>query len=193
MILEEPMPKIDWNIFGSHHLARHRNNRPGTETLKQHGFVRYCLGALAALVLLLPGRASLAEWGAWESFGGILLEEPDCVSWGPGRLDCFARSTDQAMWHRWWDGGQWGAWESLGGALLEQPDCVSWGSDRIDCFARGTDQAMWHRWWDGWQWGGWETLGGILLEQPDCVSWGPNRLDCFARGTDRAMWHRWWG
>ena len=118
------------------------------------------------------------QWGGWENLGGILLEQPDCVSWGPSRIDCFARGTDQAMWHRWLDGTQWGGWESLGGILLEQPDCVSWGANRLDCFARGTDRAMWHRWWDGAQWGGWESLGGILLEQPDpaCPGARPPRL-----------------
>ena len=141
------MSEIHWNSFGSHCRVRLRNSRPGTETLKRHGVFRFCLSALAALVLLLPVRAWSQGWGGWENLGGILLEEPDCVSWGSNRIDCFARGTDQAMWHRWWDGWQWGGWESLGGILLEQPDCVSWGSNRLDCFARGTDKAMWHRWW----------------------------------------------
>ncbi|MDF0653170.1 MAG: tyrosinase family protein, partial [Nitrospira sp.] len=128
----------------------------------------------------------------WESLGGTILETPECVSWGVNRLDCFARGTDLAMHHRWWDGSQWGGWESLGGVILEAPECVSWGGNRLDCFARGTDLAMHHRWWDGSQWGGWESLGGVILEAPDCVSWGVNRIDCFARGTDLAMHHRWW-
>ena len=143
--------------------------------------------ATAALV-----ERAQAQWGGWESLGGIILEEPNCVSWGANRIDCLARGTDRAMWHRWWNGSTWGGWESLGGIILEQPSCVSWGANRIDCFARGTDRAMWHRWWNGSAWGGWESLGGIILEQPSCVSWGANRIDCFARGTDRAMWHRWW-
>jgi hypothetical protein len=32
----------------------------------------------------------------------VIKEQPNCVSWGPERLDCFARGTDQAMYHRWW-------------------------------------------------------------------------------------------
>jgi hypothetical protein len=153
---------------------------------------------ILTLALTLSGATCLApeegraQWGGWESLGGVILEAPNCVSWGPNRIDCFARGTNAAMWHRWWNGTAWGGWENLGGVILEQPNCVSWGPNRIDCFARGTDQAMYHRWWDGTAWGGWENLGGAIMEQPECVSWGANRIDCFARGTDSAMYHRWW-
>ncbi len=150
------------------------------------------IGTSFALATTASVERAQAQWGGWESLGGVILEEPNCVSWGANRIDCFARGTDRAMWHRWWNGSAWGGWESLGGVILEEPNCVSWGANRIDCFARGTDRAMWHRWWNGSAWGGWESLGGIILEQPNCVSWGANRIDCFARGTDRAMWHRWW-
>src|SRR5262249_58443494 len=103
---------------------------------------------LAATTSVVPKEAR-AQWGGWESLGGRILEQPNCVSWGPNRIDCFARGTDEAMYHRWWNGSAWGGWESLGGIILEEANCVSWGPNRIDCFARGTDQAMYHRWWDG--------------------------------------------
>ena len=63
--------------------------------------------ATAALV-----ERAQAQWGGWESLGGIILEEPNCVSWGANRIDCFARGTDRAMWHRWWNGSAWGGWDS---------------------------------------------------------------------------------
>ena len=117
-----------------------------------------------------------AAWGGWESLGGAILEAPDCVSWGPNRIDCFARGTDAAMWHRWWDGSAWGGWENLGGIILDKPDCVALGAepDRLlrprhrpaRCGTAGGTAAAW---------GGWESLGGIILEKPDCVSWGSNR------------------
>ncbi|MBX3326817.1 MAG: S8 family serine peptidase [Nitrospira sp.] len=130
--------------------------------------------------------------GAWENLGGILSSPPNCVSWGLNRIDCFVLGTDNAMYHRWWNGSAWGGWENLGGVLQSPPNCVSWGINRIDCFGVGTDSALWHRWWDGSAWGGWESLGGVLQSTPNCVSWGANRIDCFAVGTDHAMWHRWW-
>jgi hypothetical protein len=148
---------------------------------------------LAASVLVAAGpRLAVAQWQGWENLGGVILEQPECVSWSANRIDCFARGTDRAMYHRWWNGSSWGGWENLGGVILEAPSCVSWGANRIDCFARGTDRAMYHRWWDGGSWGGWENLGGVILEAPSCVSWSANRIDCFARGTDRAMYHRWY-
>src|SRR5262245_40761060 len=67
----------------------------------------------------LMTREARAQWGGWESLGGIILEEPNCVSWGPNRIDCFARGTNAAMFHRWWNGSAWGGWENLGGIILE--------------------------------------------------------------------------
>ncbi len=146
---------------------------------------------IGAWLSVAPGSAR-AAWGGWDNLGGVILEQPNCVSWGDNRIDCFARGTNRAMYHRWWNGSAWGGWENLGGVILEEPNCVSWSASRIDCFARGTDAAMYHRWWNGSAWGGWENLGGTILEGPECVSWSANRIDCFARGTNRAMYHRWW-
>jgi hypothetical protein len=77
-----------------------------------------------------------------------LTSPPNCVSWGSDRIDCFVKGTNNAMWHKWWDGSQWGGWESLGGILTSPPNCVSWGSNRIDCFVKGTNNAMRHKWWN---------------------------------------------
>src|SRR3712207_1608334 len=89
-------------------------------------FALFC-GILGGLAVGAAPEEGRAQWGGWESLGGVILEEPNCVSWGPNRIDCFARGTDQAMYHRWWDGSSWGGWENLGGVILEEPNCVSWG------------------------------------------------------------------
>jgi hypothetical protein len=128
------------------------------------------------------------QWGGWESLGGTLTSDPAAASWASGRLDVFARGTDNALWHRTYDGG-WGGWESLGGTITSGPAAVSWGQGRIDVFARGDDNALWHRTFDG-GWGGWESLGGTLTSDPAAASWASGRLDVFARGTDNALWHR---
>ncbi len=131
----------------------------------------------------------------WESLGGKITSNPAVVSWGANRIDVFARGTDGAVWHRWWNGRSWGGWESLGGKIPEGSNisAVSWGSNRIDLFVKGMDSALWHKWWDGRKWGGWESLGGKITSDPTAVCWGSNRIDIFARGTDGAVWHRWWG
>jgi peptidoglycan hydrolase-like protein with peptidoglycan-binding domain len=128
-------------------------------------------------------------WHGWESLGGVLTSSPAVSSWASGRLDCFGRGTDNALWHKWFSGG-WSGWESLGGVLTSAPAAVSWGPNRIDVFARGTDNALWHKWFNG-SWHNWESLGGVLTSGPGVSSWASGRLDCFARGTDNAMWHKW--
>jgi hypothetical protein len=37
-----------------------------------------------------------------EDPGGIIDDAPTAVSWGPNRIDCFARGMDNSMWHKWW-------------------------------------------------------------------------------------------
>ena len=49
------------------------------------------------------------------------------VSWSYGRLDLFGRGTDDALWHRWYDGA-WSGWERLSeaGRLASSPTVASW-------------------------------------------------------------------
>ena len=98
-------------------------------------------------------------------------------SWAANRLDCFVRGTDNAMYHKWWNGSSWLGWENLGGILTSAPAAVSWGPNRIDTFVRGTDNRMYHKWWNGSSWLGWENLGGILTSGIGVSSWAANRLD----------------
>jgi hypothetical protein len=111
-------------------------------------------------------------------------------SWAPGRLDVFVRGADNALWHRWYQGG-WSRWESLGGVLASDPACVSWGSGRLDVFVQGTDNALWHLWYSG-GWSSWETLGGQLTSAPAGAAWTAGRLDIFARLSDGSLGHRWY-
>jgi tyrosinase-like protein/repeat uncharacterized protein DUF346 len=41
-------------------------------------------------------------WSGWHQLGGIIDDEPGAVSWGPSRIDMFARGMDNHMWHKWW-------------------------------------------------------------------------------------------
>lgn len=116
-----------------------------------------------------------------ESLGGVLTSGVAAASWASGRLDVFARGTDDALYHRWYAGG-WSAWERLGGGLTSDPAAVSWGPNRLDVFARGTDNALWHRWYDG-RWFDWERLGGTLTSGPAVASRANGRLDVFWRGA----------
>ena len=54
------------------------------------------------------------------------------------------RGTDNALYHKYWNGSQWIDWENLGGVLTLAPAAVSWGPNRIDVFARGQNQNLIH-------------------------------------------------
>ena len=124
--------------------------------------------------------------------GGQIIGEPDATTWGGGRIDVVARGTDNAVWHRWYDGGNWGPWESLGGGSFFSPSTVSWGGGRLDVFVTGTDQQLWQKAWSPGGWTSWIPMGGGLSSAPDAAAWAPNRLDLVARGLDGALWHRAW-
>jgi hypothetical protein len=34
------------------------------------------------------------------------------------------QGTDNALWHKWWDGSRWSGWESLGGTIVDTPDAA---------------------------------------------------------------------
>lgn len=128
----------------------------------------------------------------WASLGGTLAGGPDAASWGPGRLDAFARNTSNGLVHTWSNGSSWSSFQTLGGVLTSDPGAVSWGPNRVDVFARGQDNAIWHMWWDGTAWSAWYSLGGVLGSGPDVASWASGRLDVFARGQDNGLWHIAW-
>jgi hypothetical protein len=130
-----------------------------------------------------------ATWGSPIDLGGSLAtgSAPAAVSWGTGRLDVFARGSDNALWHRAWTTSGWGSWESLGGTLTSAPSVASWGPGRMDVFVRNTSNALSHIAYDSSTWYPWESLGGTLTSAPAAVSWGPGRIDIFVRDTSNGL------
>ena len=53
--------------------------------------------------------------------GGFLTSTPTASSWAPNRLDVFVRGSDNALYHRSWNGISWSAYEWLGGNLEGAP------------------------------------------------------------------------
>jgi hypothetical protein len=139
-----------------------------------------------------PLLSPSSHWSGWDSRGGLLTSPPSVVSWGPDRLDIFAKGGDNAIWHQAWNGSSWSGWDSRGGLVTSPPTVCSWGPNRIDIFALGGDNAVWHQAWNGSSWSGWESRGGLLTSPPSGVCWGPNRIDIFALGGDNAVWHQAW-
>ncbi len=121
------------------------------------------------------------------------------VSWGPERLDLFARSEQGSLihkqYHRYFG---WTQWEDLGGCIVGAPTASSWGPYRIDVFVQGCNNIginMHHIWYDG-VWHGWEVvpqMNARISAPPAAVSWGPNRIDIFASAENGELLHNWFG
>jgi glucose/arabinose dehydrogenase len=147
-------------------------------------------------VLVQPTEASaqtLLAFSTWESLGGKVNGAVAATTWGPSRLDLFARGAGNDLVHKWWVAG-WSGWESLGsppGGLASAPAAVAWAAGRIDVFVDGADSQLWHKWWAG-GWSGWESLGGWVTSTPTVTTWGAGRLDVFVRGADNTLQHLYW-
>lgn len=63
-------------------------------------------------------------WSGWTDLGGVITAGPAVASRSEDRLDVFAKGTDNALRHKYWN-GSWSAWESLGGVFLHNPAAVS--------------------------------------------------------------------
>lgn len=139
------------------------------------------------------GNKWIPSQTGYNKVGDVAGDGISAVTWGPDRLDIFARGkNNNSIWHRWRDGLQWHDWESLEGNASSKPVAVTWGVNRLDVFAQFTDGAVWHKWWDGRRWEQWESLGGKILGAPSPVAWGPGRLDVSVRGVDKAIHHNTW-
>jgi hypothetical protein len=102
-----------------------------------------------------------------------------------GRIQCFTRGADGALWQAWLENGQWFGWQNLGGVISSAPSAVAWSGDQIHVFARGAaTSSMYHIYYSGGRWSGWEDLGEVISSAPGCVSWAAGRIDCFASGSD---------
>ncbi len=132
----------------------------------------------------------------WHSLGGKVTNNPKVVSWGPNRLNVFARGNNGSIYHKSWNGSKWSSyWENLGGNISEDAEiaAVSWGPNRIDLFVRGRDNSLYHNWWNGNSWSSyWENLGGNFQSNPKVISTKYNSLNVFVKGNNGSVYHKWW-
>jgi Repeat of unknown function (DUF346) len=82
-----------------------------------------------------------AGW-ATSHVAGLLTAGPAVSSWAPNQLDVFARGSDNALYHKSWNGIAWGEYQRLGGNLEGAPAAVSRGPHMIDVFFRGRDNHL---------------------------------------------------
>ena len=140
-------------------------------------------------------RALYGSSGGWASLGGVITSNIAVGNNADGRLEIFARGTDNALWHQWQTAPNngWSGWASLGGVITSDPVLGRNADGRLEVFARGTDNAVWHQWQtapnNGWS--GWASLGGVITSNIAVGNNADGRLEIFARGTDNALWHQW--
>lgn len=131
-------------------------------------------------------------WSGWQELGGDLAGTPAATVWkGDGRIDVFARTTDDNLIHIQHEHGAWTKWMRLdGGPIHVGPAATAWADGRIDLFGTESSGKLIHRWLAGGTWHDWQSLGGDLDSPPTAVSWGPERIDVFARGGEDIQDHR---
>jgi len=121
--------------------------------------------------LLLKWRNG-AEWSEYASLGSPEIPDPSypavrvaapltgppaACSWGPDRMDVFARGPYGEIRHKFWDGVEWSGFQSLGMPraddevipLVGAIAACSSGPDRLDVVTRGVDGRLYHAHWDG--------------------------------------------
>jgi Metallo-peptidase family M12B Reprolysin-like/Repeat of unknown function (DUF346) len=133
--------------------------------------------------------------------GTVLTSDPDATSWGPNRLDVFARTTSGDLTYAWWTGGPtWLGMQNFPASLTSGPGVVARYSGRLDIFARAGSgdflDRIWHMWYDN-GWSSWVVLpampnGVRAAGAPDAASWGSNHMDVVVQGTDSQVWQIHW-
>ncbi len=133
------------------------------------------------------------SWSGWENLGGVLTSDPAAVSWGPDRIDVFARGTDNGLSahvverQRLVRVGEPGR-----NPLLRSGSGFLGRSAASTCSCAVRPYSLWHKSYSGGTWSSWENLGGVITSDPDAVSLAPDRIHVFARGTDNGLLHTWW-
>ena len=131
----------------------------------------------------------------WSSLGGSFQGRASIAANQDGRLEAFARGTDNQLWHNWQTsaGGPWSGWSPLGGVLGGNPAAVTNQDGRLEVFALGSDSSLWHIWQitAGGSWSAWSAAGPRLQSDPAVAVNNDGRLELFAQGPDGSVWHAW--
>jgi hypothetical protein len=136
-------------------------------------------------------------WSNVASLGGATSSSPAVAAPAAKRLEVYVRGSDNAVWHRRYDGKAWISWSALGGTTYASPAASPRrGTPIVDVFIRGTDNAIHHRYRNGNAWSsGWVSIGappGGASSAPAAVSNSTGRIDVFVRGADSAIWRTTW-
>lgn len=128
-------------------------------------------------------------WSGWNSFGGVLEDQPTVIQYGAD-LFAFARGSNSGLWYRSYSpSAGWSGWGTLGGVLVGDPIAVDYGS-QLQLFVLGLHGIVYQNYsHNGSVWSGWVSMGGTLASNPTLAT-SAGDLDVFARGTDSAVWEK---
>jgi hypothetical protein len=157
----------------------------------------------AARVLAVVVLTALAAGGPLgapqQAQAACTAAAPTVTSETAGRIDLFARGSDNVLWQRWWDLGQpWTCWQSLRGDLASAPAATSHDNQIIHLNALGPDGHIKDRSYVNNQmlrggWSFWNDLGTeTFTSAPASASWGTGHLEVFALDQNHHVQHNWY-
>lgn len=118
---------------------------------------------------------------------GRIAGEPAAYAAGHGRIDVFARGTDDAAYRISYAGGRWGRWQKLGGALADSPAAAYDRSGHWTLYARGTDGRI-HTRGERTDWSALQGPDGVgLYGRPSAVTDAAGRTQLAVRAADDSV------
>ena len=150
-------------------------------------------GALYFLVCLCV-KGSTTEW---VSLGGFVSGEPAVAMNSDGRLEVFARGSDNSVWHRAQvspGSASWSSWASLNQQTISDPAVGINTDGTMQVFVIGTDHAIWQARQTSAgsaNWSGWSSLGGQGVDDPAVGTNADGRLEVFIHTASGSLWHVW--
>jgi alpha-galactosidase len=117
----------------------------GTAMLRLHGadaVAGSAIGGRATSDPAIAGGVTFARGADGTLLGRRILGQPAAYASAGGRIDVFARGTDDAVWRIARVGGHWGRWSSLGGRVTDAPTVAWIDAAHWTLFAPGRDGAL---------------------------------------------------
>jgi hypothetical protein len=147
-------------------------------------------------------KGSGCDWSAWTRIDSAHLSSlsfagnPAIAVNQDGRLEVFARGSDNALWHIWQcpqgSGCDWSAWSSLGGVWDGDPVAARDGSGPLEVSIHGVQNRTWHigQACPGCGWSSWiYSIGGFSMGNPALVLDANGQLLTFVHGGPDNLFH----
>jgi uncharacterized protein (TIGR03437 family) len=158
--------------------------------------IRFCFVSGTFLMYLFAMTADCAA-ASWINLGGAITGRPTAAKNADGRVEVFARNTDNSVGHiaqNATGSSKWAAWANLGGAVISDPVVGVNQDGRLEVFALGRDNAIWHAAQaaaGSASWSAWSSLGGQGKDDPAVSANADGRLEVFIHTTSNSLWHVW--